>query len=88
MTDVHKLTLQVQAPKGRFPGKIEIGYWCVADQCVVLCDENGRPIGGEKRAIGPGVDPKIIAVSMMKARRNSGAPRGFNDKIVYPNLKY
>ena len=88
MTDVHKLTLQVRAPRGGDGGKVDIGYWCIADQCVVLCDENGRPIAGEKRPIDGG-DPKLIAVAMMKARRRSGSsPRGFNDKLIYQKLKY
>jgi hypothetical protein len=90
MTDeVHKLTLQVRPPRGTFPGKIEIGYWCInADRFVVLCDENGRPIGDEKRPIGPNGDPKLIAVAMMKARRRSGVPRGFNDRLQYPKMNY
>jgi len=89
MTDVNKLTLQVARPRGTFPGKIQIGYWCIADQCVVLCDENGRPIAGEKRPIGPGDDPKLIAVAMMKARRRgSGSLTGFHDKLVYPKVRF
>jgi len=86
MTDVHKLTIQVRAPRGTDGGKVEIGYWCTADQHVVLTDENGRPIGGEKRLIGPGDDPKLLAISMMRARRRrSGGPHG-NDRIIYPRM--
>ena len=89
MTDeVHKLTLETARPRGTFPGKIQIGYWCVADQHVVLCDEGGRPIEGEKRRIGPGDDPKLIAIAMMRARRRGGGPSGFNDRIHYPKLRY
>jgi len=85
MSDVHRLTLQIRAPRGQDGGKIEIGYWCIADQHVVLCNEHGRPIEGEKRLIGPNGDPKLIAVAMMKARRrNSAGPSGFNDRIIYP----
>ena len=87
MTDVHKITLQVRAPRGGDGGKVDIGYWCIADQCVVLCDESGRPIAGEKRPIDGG-DPKLIAIAMMTARRRSGSPHGFNDKILYQRLKY
>jgi hypothetical protein len=88
--DVYKLTLQVRAPRGRDPGKVQIGYWCIADRCVVLCDENGRPIDGEKRPINPGGDPKLIAVAMMKARRRSSASGsgGFNRPLHYQKIRY
>jgi len=88
MTDggINKLTLQISAPRGSFPGKVDIGYWCVADRHVVLCNENGRPIGDQKRLIGPGDDPRLLAVAMMKARRRNNS--SFNDPIVYPKLRY
>jgi hypothetical protein len=82
MSGVHKLTLQVRAPRGNFPGQVDISYWCIADQHVVLCNENGRPIGAEKRLIGPGDDPRLLAVAMMKRRRSSN----FSDHISYPKL--
>jgi len=43
---VHKITIQTRAPKGRDPGAVEIGYYCVADQHVVLTDKQGKPISG------------------------------------------
>ena len=89
MTDVHKLTLQVRAPRGSFHGKVEIGYYCVADGHVVLTDESGKPTGDGKRLLNPGGDPKLIAVAMMKARRrNSASPHGFSDRLIYEKLKY
>jgi len=90
MTDVHKITLQVRAPRGSFHGRVEIGYWCVADNFVVLCDENGRPTGDGKRLLNEGGDPKVIATAMLKSSRRYGnsRPSGFNDRLVYQKLKY
>jgi hypothetical protein len=90
MTDeVHKLTLEVARPRGDFPGRVVIGYYCVSDGHVVLTDENGKPTGDDKRYLNPGGDAKVIACSMLrKSRRNGASVRGFNDRIFYPKLKY
>ena len=89
MTDeVHKLTIQTRAPRGTDGGKIEIGYWCVADGHVVLTDEDGRPTGDGRRLLNPGDDARLIAVAMMKARRNSASRHGFNDRIHYQRIRY
>jgi len=89
MTDVHKITIQARQPKGLFPGRIEIGYYCVADGHVVLTDENGKPTGEEKRYLNPGGDAKLIACSMLRARRRSRATvSGFSDRILYQRLRY
>jgi hypothetical protein len=41
MTDeVHKITPEVAKRRGSFPGRIEIGYYCVTDGHVVLTDED------------------------------------------------
>ena len=85
MTDVRKVTIQIKPPRGTFPGRVEIGYYCVADGHVVLTDENGKPTGEDKRYLNPGGDARLIACSMLRARRrNSAAVTGFNDKILYP----
>jgi len=34
------------------PGSCEIGYYAVVDGCVLLCNEDGRPIGPRERLIG------------------------------------
>src|SRR6516164_9817402 len=51
-------------PRGSFPGRVETGYYCVADRHVVLCDEKGRPIG-EKRFLDEGADARGIACWML-----------------------
>ena len=53
--DVHKITIEVPRPRGGDPGAVEEGYYCVADQHVVLTDANGRPISGApKHYLDPG----------------------------------
>ena len=73
MNDVHKVTVQVRAPRGTFPGEVVEGWYCVVDNAVVLTDAEGRPIDSEKRHLSPGGDAKLIACSMLRARRRSRA---------------
>jgi hypothetical protein len=87
--DVHKVSIQVRSPKGSFPGEITEGYYCVADGAVVLTDEHGKPIDDAKHHLGPGQDARHIACMLVRRRRrNSAAARGFNDKLVYPKVKF
>jgi hypothetical protein len=88
MTDVHAVKLQVRPPKGMFPGEIVEGWYCVVDNAVVLTDAAGKPTNGEKHHLAPGQDAHLLACRLIRARRNSGAPRGFNDKLNYPKLVY
>jgi hypothetical protein len=84
--DVHKVTLQVRAPRGTFPGEIAEGWYCVVDGHVVICDQNGKPLG-PKRHLEPGADARLIACRMVRERRRSSVT-GFNDRIHYPPLRY
>jgi len=89
MNDVHKITIEVAKPRGSFAGRVEIGYYCVADGHVVLTDENGKPTGEDKRYLNPGGDAKLIACSMLRARRRSRTMiSGFGDRLLYQKLKY
>ena len=88
MNDVHKVTVQIRAPKGSFPGEVAIGYYCVVDGYVVLTDADGKPLG-TKRHLSPGGDARLIACRMIRERRrNSTAISGFSDRILYQKLKY
>ena len=87
MTDVHKITLQIKAPRGLFPGKVQIGYYTVADGYVVLTDEDGRPNGDGKRLLNPGGDAKLIACATLRSSRRYGNS-GFNDRLIYQRIKY
>jgi hypothetical protein len=85
MTGVYKITIQLRAPRGTFPGEIVSSYYCVADQDVVLCDEDGKPTGG-KRHLSPGDDPRLIACVLLRERSRSKAPRGWNEPLRYPRI--
>src|SRR5215469_16402616 len=80
--EVHKVTIQVKAPRGTFPGEVAIGYYCVVDGYVVLTDENGKPLG-DKRSLDSGIDARSIACRMVRSRRSSSTPHGFDRPISY-----
>jgi hypothetical protein len=89
MNDVHKVTIQVRAPRGSFPGEVVEGYYCVVDNAIVLTDADGKPLGSDKCHLPPGGDARLIACRMVRERRrNSAVVNGFSDRISYPKLKY
>jgi hypothetical protein len=51
--DVHQVIVTIRRPKGRFPGEVEIGHYCVVDNAVVLTDADGKPIDSEKHYLSP-----------------------------------
>ena len=85
MSDV-QITVEVARPRGTFPGRVETGYYCVADRHVVLCDEKGRPIG-EKRFLDEGADARGIACWMLR-RRRANSYSDFDAPISYRRSKY
>jgi hypothetical protein len=89
MNDVYKVTIQVRAPRGVFPGEVVEGRYCVVDNAVVLTDAEGKPIDSEKHHLAPGQDARLLACRLVRERgRISAAVRGFNDRLVYSKLKY
>jgi hypothetical protein len=86
MSEVKKITLQVRAPKGQFPGEIVQGYYCLVEGCLVMTDADGKPIDNEKHQLAPGQDAHLLACRLVRRRRTG--PRGFSDKLIYPKLKY
>jgi hypothetical protein len=88
MNDAHKVTVQVGAPRGAFPGEVVEGWYCVVDNAVVLTDAEGKPIDSAKHHLAPGQDARLLACQLVRGRRNSVAPRGFSDRILYRKLKY
>jgi hypothetical protein len=82
MTDVHKVTIQVRAPRGQFAGEIAEGWYCIVDGYLVMTDQSGKPVDSEKHTLGPGQDARLLACRLVRGRRKG--PRGFSDKLVYP----
>jgi hypothetical protein len=68
MNDVHKVTVQIRAPRGMFPAEVAIGYYCVVDGYVVLTDADGKPLGSDQCHIGSG-DAHLIACRMVRNRK-------------------
>jgi hypothetical protein len=65
--DIHKITLQMRAPRGNDPGKVAVGYYVIdPDNAVVITDENGKPLGGEKHYLDSDGDAKLIACRMLR----------------------
>jgi hypothetical protein len=83
------LTIELAKPRGSFPGRVEIGHYCIADGAVVLTDENGKPIGAEKRHLNPGDDARLVACRLLRGRKRSeGRSAEFAAPIRYPRSKY
>ena len=86
---VHKITIQLRAPRSNDPGKVAIGYYVVADSHVVLTDEAGKPLGGEKRHIEESGDARLIACRMLRGRQSGGSSSSnFGGKLSYPKIRF
>jgi hypothetical protein len=83
MSDVHKVIIQTRAPRGKHPGTVIEGYYRVAEDHVVLCDELGKP-SGTRRQLDPGGDARLIACRMLRKRQGASGPANFNRPIQYP----
>jgi hypothetical protein len=88
--EVGKVTVQIRAPKGTFPGEIAEGWYVVFENNVILTDQDGKPIAGvPKEHLEPGGDARLIACRMVRNNRKGRASAaGFNRPIHYPKLVY
>jgi hypothetical protein len=86
--EVRKVTVQIKAPKGQFPGEVAEGFYCVVANHVVLTDEAGKPVSGAaKHYLASGDDARLIACRMVRNNRKGRASvAGFNRPISYPKL--
>ena len=46
--EVHKITIELERPRGSFPGRVEVGYYVFTEGKVILTDGRGAPIGAER----------------------------------------
>jgi hypothetical protein len=84
--DVQNITIELQRPRGSFPGRVEIGHYVYVDGFVVLTDAEGKPIGGEdsKRYIGSEAQARTQAALMLRERsRATARSRSFSAPIQY-----
>ena len=88
--EVKKVTVQIKAPKGTFPGEVAEGWYVVFENNVILIDQEGKPIAGiPKHPVDPCGDARLIACRMVRNNRKGRASvAGFNRQISYPPLKY
>jgi hypothetical protein len=89
MAPVQTVTIQLERPRGQFPGKVGIGSYIVQDGTVLLVDQYGSPIDRVRfgRKLKPNEDAKAVACAMTR-QRLSGKSTSFNRLIQYPRLKY
>jgi hypothetical protein len=85
MNEVKKVTIQIRAPRGgNDGGEVAIGHYVVVDGYLVMTDQSGKPVDGEKHHLQPGQDARLLACRLVRGRRTG--PRGFGDKINYPRM--
>jgi hypothetical protein len=86
---VQTVTIQLERPRGQFPGKIGTGIYTVEDGTVLLVDQNGSPIDRVRygRKLKPGEDAKAVACVLTR-QRLSGKSTSFNRPIQYPKTIY
>jgi len=88
MHDVHKITIQLRAPRGKDAGKIAIGHYMIVEGAVVLTDADGKPVGNVKHTLSPGEDARLVACRMLR-RQNAKASGGdFSRPLRYPKIAY
>ena len=89
MTAVQTVTIQLERPRGSFPGKVETGSYIVQDGTVLLVDKYGSPIDRVRfgRKLRPGEDAKAVACVLTR-RRVSGKSSSFNRPLRYPKTVY
>jgi hypothetical protein len=94
MVEVLSVFVQLEAPKGKSPGKAIEGCYIVDSGMVILTNRRGEPVqddSGKKytQKLGDGDNPKQIAARLTKQfrgalRGNNAAPHGFSGPIEYP----
>jgi hypothetical protein len=89
VTDIRSVTIQLERPRGRFPGKIGTGDYIVRDGTVLLVDKNGSPIDRVRfgRKLKPGEDAKAVACILTR-QRLSKKSASFNRPLQYPMMVY
>ncbi len=76
--------IDLDRPKGSFPGRSEIGYYATDGKTLTLVDQEGAPIDPERfrHKLQPGDNPHQIAGRLLRSSLGSAA-RPFNRAINY-----
>lgn len=87
--NIHKATIELVRPRGQFPGKVATNYYVVADDSVMLVEENGVPVDKYKlsRKLKPGEDARAVACALIRRRYTKGSG-DFNRPLSYPKIRF
>jgi len=89
MSEVKKVTVQIKAPKGTFPGEIAEGWYVVLENTVILTDQDGKPTGAAKHFLAPNEDARLVACRLVRNNRKGGTRvAGFNRQLNYQKIVY
>jgi len=67
---VHEFYITVRGASENDPGQIDVGFYVVENGQVTLTDAAGKPLKDAKsEALPNGMDPRTIAVGMLRNRR-------------------
>jgi hypothetical protein len=86
--------IQIRAPKGFDPGKVQEGHYKVIGDTVLLVDRSGKALASDdqkySRKLTAADNPKQVAAQLLRQHYNATrtSPRGFNDKLNYPKIVY
>jgi hypothetical protein len=92
---LHRVEVQIEAPKGDFPGRTVQGVFTHENGVVTLTDHFGNPVRGTdgktySKKIGPEENPRVVAGRMTrefsKARRGKTVNGFDGGPIQYPPL--
>ena len=93
MSDIHRVTVHLEAPKGDYPGRVTEGYYIVDDGVLVMTHNDGKPVDPVefRHILEPHDNPTTIAMMMTrKVRRflsgQSETQEKFARKIAYPKM--
>jgi hypothetical protein len=86
--------IETRRSRGTDPGKGIEGHYKVIGDVVTLVDINGKALTSDdqkySRKLTAGDNPKQVAAQLLRRHYNTTrtGPRGFNDKLNYPKLRY
>ena len=94
MSEVYRISVQIQAPKGNFPGQITCGYYTVKDGLLTMTTEAGKPMLREsglpyEHKLVDGDNPVAIAQQMTREirlmlRGETATQAKFGKPLSYP----
>ena len=93
MSTIRRVTVQLDPPKGDFPGRVTEGYYVIDDGVLVMTHNDGKPVDSVefRHILEPSDNPTAIAMMMTrKVRRylkgQSEVQEKFARKIEYPKM--